>query len=158
MLTLSIYALLLAVAFYTASTIAFQLQDWQLLRSAIAVLANWAFGIAFNYTTGITDGWWFNICIDTGAAAAILWHPAGRWQAVLGVTYCVQIAMHLGYGVVLLLQQTPDPMAYYHWLTVIAFAQLVVLGGWTGGALVSSRNSRVESVDRKGAAGLEETG
>lgn len=109
-------------------------------RCMVAVLLNWGAGMAVSMA-GWTDAWPVNIALDTLTAVVILWHPAGRWQAALGVTYCVQLAMHIGYGVRRLLDYPADAMSYYDWLTWVAFLQLLIIGGWNlglwGGGLVA---------------------
>jgi hypothetical protein len=160
MLPFYLYALGLAVAICAAGLTVRRTFDAQLLRSLGAVVVNWLIGTAFAFGTGITDGWWFNICIDTGAAAAILFRPAGRWQAALGVSYVVQIAMHCGYGL-LSMRGAQDPMAYYNWLTGIAWLQLLILGGWCGGIWrggIADRDRAGGSspASRAGAHGMEE--
>jgi hypothetical protein len=147
MTALYLYALGLGVAIAAAGFTSLRYPNGQLVRSMAAVALNWMLGLAFNFGTGITDGWWFNICIDIAAAVVILYRPAGRWQAALGVTYCIQIAMHCGYGL-LAIKGATDPMAYYNWLTGIAWLQLLVVGGWCGGVW-SGRGS----VDRDRAGG-----
>ncbi|MEI9850020.1 MAG: hypothetical protein WDN24_03095 [Sphingomonas sp.] len=104
--------------------------DARLARGALVVFANWVLGTVFALATRITDGWWFNMLIDAGAAAVILWRFAGRWQIALGLTYCVQVAGHLFYGW-MLSRDAAAPWPYYSWLTAIAWLQLMLIGGWS---------------------------
>lgn len=124
------YGVGLAVAMVAASLTVTAFPDWQLARAALAVFANWLLGTLFAMASGVTDGWWFNILIDTGAAAVILHRMSSPWQALLGVTYCVQIAMHLAYSW-LSVDGAADAMTYYAWLTRIAWAQLALLVIWS---------------------------
>lgn len=109
----------------------------QLLRSCAAVVANWMIGTAFITLTGWTDCWGFNIILDAATATLVLWHPASRMQALIGVSYCVQIAMHIGYGTakidLFVIGARADPWKYYDALTAIAWIQLALLGGWGSG-------------------------
>lgn len=148
---LLMYATGLAAATFIAALTVRKFPNGQLVRCAAALAVNWLFGVAFGLLTGITDGWWFNILIDSAAAFVILWRPAGKWQAALGVTYCAQIAMHIGYGF-LSLRQANDPMPYYDWLTWVAWAQLLILGGWCGGIWLRHsrrRGARLANADRE---------
>lgn len=122
---------LVAVAVFAAMT-ARVTDNTALARSMAAVMFNWLAGIAYNSLTGIVDGWQFNIMIDSITATVILFRPAGKWQALLGVSYCVQIAMHGGYGA-LSISGTPNPHKYYMALTSVAWLQLLLVGGWCGG-------------------------
>lgn len=101
-------------------------------RTALAILGNWIAGLVMSIPGGITDAWAWNIAIDGFAAFVILWRPAGRWQSLLGVSYCAQIAMHIGYGALLLTDQQPDQWSYYDALTRVAWVQLALLGAWGG--------------------------
>ena len=151
------YALGLALVFLAAAFVAYRYRDDRLARAAFAVAINWFFGVGLNVATGITDGWWFNIVIDALAATVILWRPAGRFQSILGVTYCIQIAMHCGYGLNMLLHNAVDPMLYYDILTGIAWAQLAVLGGWVAWIWSDPRRARRNSVaDRTRGQGMAE--
>jgi len=101
-------------------------------RSVAVILLNWCAGIAYNILTGEHHGWMFNIIIDTSASVAILWRPAGKMQALLGVSYCTQIAMHGGYGAAKLFGSA-DPDKYYAAITLVAWIQLLLIGGWCVG-------------------------
>lgn len=125
------YAVGLMVIVAISSVTAAARDQEQLARSAGAVLVNWLAGSAFAGATGITDAWGWSLILDVGAAAIILLHPAGRWQAALGATYCAQIAMHIGYGWCWW-TGCADILRYYDWLTTVAWGQLGLLGGWCG--------------------------
>ncbi len=125
------YGMGLAGAMVAASMTVTAYPDTRLARGAVVVFANWVLGTVFALVTGITDGWWFNIAIDALAAGAILYRLAGTWQAALGLTYCLQIAMHIAYA---LLTAKGDalPLSYYGALTAIAWLQLLLVAGWSG--------------------------
>jgi hypothetical protein len=157
MLPFYLYASGLMAAAAIALATAIRHDNAQLARSVLAVTANWLAGVGFNLATGITDGWWFNIAIDAAAAAVIMYRPASRPQSILGVTYCVQIAMHCGYGLLNLLHQPVDPMPYYNWLTGIAWVQLLILGGWSGGLWFDLRWARGNpDIARAGVQNMDE--
>jgi hypothetical protein len=125
-----LYGVGLAAAMVAASMTVTAYPNWQLARAALVVFANWVAGSVFALTTGITDGWWFNIAIDLVAAAAILYRLSGRWQVALGLTYCLQIAMHIAYAM-LSAKGSAVPWPYYGALTALAWLQLLVVGGWS---------------------------
>jgi hypothetical protein len=126
----TIYSFGLAVALVVAYITVAVTLDWRVFRVITAIAINWCLGSAFTYFTEITDGWWFNILIDGLAAWVILYSPSGKCQSALGVSYCIQIAMHVGYGARVLLIGDADRWQYYNALTFIAWLQLLLVGGW----------------------------
>jgi len=129
------YCVALAAAMAISLPTALARGDWALVRCALALLANWVIGMAISLFW--SDAWPSNIVLDAATAYIVLRKPAGKWQAALGVTYCIQIMAHLGYGVRILLGIGADAMEYYNNLTAIAFFQLFLLGGWSGGRAVA---------------------
>lgn len=65
--------------------------------------------------------------VDTIAAAVVLIRPAGKAQALVGVTYLVQIGFYAGR---LLNGENADINNLWLGLTVMAMLQLVLVGGW----------------------------
>jgi hypothetical protein len=122
------YGFGLAAAMVAASLTVTAFPNWQLARAALVVFANWVVGTVFVLATDISDGWWFNIAIDTLAAAVILYRVSRQWQVALGLTYCLQIAMHIAYA----LNVAADAWPYYNALTAIAWLQLLMVVGWSG--------------------------
>lgn len=103
---------------------------WQ---SFTVLLGVWLAWCGFIILTGIYEPWHFGIVLDGLAARILLNHPSCRMKAVLGGSYCVQIAMHVAYGIVIITNGEPNVDAYYDRLSIIAWAQLVILGIWAGG-------------------------
>lgn len=136
------YGIGLSAATLFALTTGFVHDESRIIRAMLVILFNWLLGMMFISATGWTDCWPFNIAIDASASVAILWRPAGRMQALLGVSYCVQIAMHGGYGAAKIMG-TADPWKYYDALTAVAWIQLLLIGGWIvaiwGGGIVRHR-------------------
>lgn len=133
-----------------------------LMRCLLAVMAVWCVGYLYGAAAGDYTHWAFNILTDGLAAVLILRHPAGKMQAALGGTYAVQVAMHIAYGA-RELWGIPDPVAYYEMLTLVAYAQLAILGGWCvgtwGGRLLDRLRHRRSARDRlAGLAGMERAG
>jgi len=122
------YGFGLAAVMVAASLTVTAHPNWQLARAALAVFANWVAGTVFALATDVTDGWWFNMAIDAAAAAVILYRLSSQWQVALGLTYCLQIAMHIAYG----LLGKADAWPYYSALTAIAWLQLLLVAGWSG--------------------------
>lgn len=123
-----LYGFGLTAAMVAASLTVTAWPNWQLARAALVVFANWVAGTVFALASGITDGWWFSLAIDTLAAGVVLYRLSNQWQVALGLTYCLQIAMHLAYG---LLVSASDPWPYYSALTAIAWLQLLLIIGWS---------------------------
>lgn len=90
---------------------------------------------------------------DLLAAVVILWRPAGKVQALIGLTFLLQIGVHTGK---MLNGENAD--YYYYWLllSVLAILQLSLIGGWwlyervTWERPVHSRRPRIGSAHRKG--------
>ena len=123
-----LYGFGLTVAMVTASLTVTAHPNWQLARAALVVFANWVAGTVFALTTDITDGWWFSLAIDALAAGVILYRFTNQWQVALGLTYCLQIAMHIAYAT----HVAPEAWPYYSALTAIAWLQLLLILGWSG--------------------------
>ena len=123
-----LYGVGLAVAMVAASLTVTAHPNWQLARAALVVFGNWVAGTVFVLATDVTDPWWFNIAIDAVAAGLIFYRLSGQWQVALGLTYCLQIAMHIAYGVI----ESTAPWPYYSALTAIAWLQLLLVIGWSG--------------------------
>lgn len=65
-------------------------------------------------------------CVDALAGYIILRHPAAKWQSLIGATFVLQLGMHIGR----LAANNPDMNFYFVGLSVTAFLQLVLVGGW----------------------------
>lgn len=101
-------------------------------RCASVLLANWVAQYVYNDWAGAFTPWgWFTF-IDALSAAAILWRPAGRWQAALGMTFAAQIVCHFIRAKGGLAQHD-----YWQVLTNIAWLQLMLLGVWGYGSSAS---------------------
>lgn len=125
---------LIAIIALTGITALFRRADrWQLLRTVGAISLCWLIGYAHAQSTMNYQSWQFNILLDTLTALAIMWRPASNWQGYIGALYCLQIAMHIGYGIRQLAGGPTDDVQYYDWITAVAWLQLAVAGGWSGG-------------------------
>jgi hypothetical protein len=123
-----LYGFGLAAAMVAASLTVTAHPNWQLARAALVVFANWVAGTVFALATDVTDGWWFSLAIDAIAATVILYRFSNQWQVAMGLTYCLQISMHLAYGML----TSAQPWPYYSALTAIAWLQLLLVIGWSG--------------------------
>jgi hypothetical protein len=94
-------------------------------RCAAVIILNWIAGYVFNETFGTFTPWIWSTIIDVLAASIILLPIAGRWQAVLAVSYILQIVCHFVYGINFWGQHQ-----YWAVLTFIAWGQLLILGVW----------------------------
>lgn len=130
-----------------------------LRRTALAMAANATLNAGFVVASGIEDPWTWYIAMDAAAAAIVLHQPAGKAQSVIGSLYMAQIVVH---GVYAASGAAVSKDAYWQVLIALAFAQLLVLGGWTighhGGRLARHfrlrRRSEVAGAEgHKGVAG-----
>lgn len=135
MTSLPAYALgLLAIVLLTGLTGWKHLESrGQLWRVGAALALNWGAGLLYVSNTGNYTPWQFSIFIDSAAALTILFHPAGRAQAYIGLFYLFQIAGHIAYGGRHLLGYPADPVYYYDAITWVAWAQLLAVGVWSIG-------------------------
>lgn len=77
------------------------------------------------------------IGVDAIACIVITWHPAGRWQSVVGLSYVMQIIVHLAR---IIRGDNVDFDLYWWGLSLLAFLQLFLIGGWwVHGKLVGRR-------------------
>jgi hypothetical protein len=68
----------------------------------------------------------FMFGVDALAAFNILRHPAAKWQSLIGAAFVLQLGMHIGR----LAANNPDMNFYFAGLSVTAFVQLFLVGGW----------------------------
>src|SRR5690349_15121158 len=64
--------------------------------------------------------------IDALACWNIVRQPAALWQSLIGSAFVIQLGMHIGR----LAANNPDMNFYWNGLSFMAFAQLVLVGGW----------------------------
>lgn len=67
------------------------------------------------------------IAVDSAALAVITWHPAGRWQSIIGLSYVLQVSVHIGR---IASGENADINSFYWGLSAIAILQLLLLWGW----------------------------
>lgn len=80
------------------------------------------------------SGWWPSVewaammlTADVFACIIITWHPAGKWQAITGLSYILQIGVHLGR---IFNGDSADVTSYWWALSLLALLQVLLLGGW----------------------------
>ncbi len=100
-------------------------------RTALVLFADMAFG--YLYSANFGGGWdysAFMVLVNALACLLITWHPAGRWQALIGWSFILQIGTDTGrvasdfyFGM--------SDMYFVYWATTsLAFLQLILLAGW----------------------------
>lgn len=67
------------------------------------------------------------IAVDAAACAIITWHWAGRWQAVVGLSYILQITVHIGR---VFNGDQADLNSFWWGLSLLAMLQILLVGGW----------------------------
>jgi hypothetical protein len=112
-------------------------------RTIAAVFGSMVAGLAFS---GLWpgEGWSaLMIAFDALACIVITWHPAGRWQSVIGLSYILQIGVHIGR---IANGDSADLVSYWWGLALLAVLQLLLIGGWwitdVFGFHLGRRNSR----------------
>jgi len=109
-------------------------RDRVAMLGASIVVGIWMLWSGFIFATGIYEPWHWGIVIDGLATWVLLRAPTCRPRTILAALYCVQIAMHIGYGIVVM-TTAPDYEAYYDRLKIIGWLQLFLVGGWSIGSL-----------------------
>lgn len=98
-------------------------------RTALTLLA--VLAISFVLTPVLvwpSENWALAMmAVDGLAATVILFHPAGKAQSLIGLTYLLQIGVHAGR---LMNGDQADFWLYWLSLSILAFLQLLILGGW----------------------------
>ena len=97
-------------------------------RTIITILAVYVVG----YVGGIwlwPSEWWAGLmmAVDTIACIVVTIRPAGKWQSVIGLSFIFQIAVHAGR---IFNGAEADINAYWTGLSILAFMQLFLAGGW----------------------------
>lgn len=64
---------------------------------------------------------------DAAACVIITWHPAGRWQSIVGLSYILQIGVHIGR---IFNGDSADINSYWWGLSALAVLQMFLVGGW----------------------------
>lgn len=124
-----------------------------LARCSAVIILNWVLGYAFNEAFSTFTPWAWSTILDTISAIIVLWHPAGRWQALIGVTYALQLICHYAFALA-----RWHPHDYWFVLTAIAWVQLMILGAWGCGRIFShiklrSDNPKTRASHNKGLDG-----
>lgn len=128
-------------------------RSWQLWLAYLVIALDWLVLSALILVTGIYEPWQLAILVDGAAAFFLLRHPSNAARAVLGATYCIEITMHVAFGMVQLRHDASSIDLYVNWITAIAYLQLsLVFGGACGGAwrrLHDNRRRHAEAVHTK---------
>lgn len=73
-----------------------------------------------NYAMGM-------LAIDAIGGAIVLIRPAGKAQSIIGLTFLLQCGVHAGR---ILNAENADIYNYWLGLSILAFLQLIIAGGW----------------------------
>ena len=70
-----------------------------MLRTALTLIVIGAVQFAFASWIVPFESIWhalFMLAADSLGAAIVLWNPAGKWQGVIGLSFALQITVHIG--------------------------------------------------------------
>lgn len=91
-------------------------------------------------------GWWPSseyavamFVVGSLACIAITWHPAGKWQGIVGLSYILEIGVHVGR---IASGENADITSYWWGLSSIAILQLFLVGGWITNDWIRSHSHR----------------
>lgn len=103
-----------------------------MLRTALALLANWLCQIIHYHFFQDPTPWVFDMAIDAVTAWVILLRPSGKMQAMLGWTFLFEISAHTAYGLLKLRHgyDYVEQLNYWEWLRNIARLQITMVGMW----------------------------
>lgn len=92
---------------------------------ASVIGGNWLVWSTFITLNGDYEPWALGVALDSICACLLLWPHMVKARAWLALTYCLQIAAHVSYGI----SVDPDPIVYYWSVSLIGWAQLIMVGG-----------------------------
>lgn len=116
---------------------------------AAIIVSCWIIWSWFITLTGVYEPWVLGVLLDAICAAVLLWPTSSKARAWLALTYCLQIAAHVSYG----LTDDPDPMVYYWSVGLIGWAQIVMVAGWSSGRWVLHIWDRLALLARQAGLG-----
>ncbi len=90
--------------------------------------------------------WYAGIGIDAFAVWSLSRDPTNRIKATVSAVFCVQIAMHMAYGVRTLMYGSADGELYAINLKFTGWIELLLLGGWSVGSAGDRLLHRVRRV------------
>ena len=105
-----------------------------MIRAGTVLVVNWLLCAAIVLLTDNDHPWlWFAV-LDTMAVIVVTIRPAAKAQAMIGGVFVAQIICHAIYGINVLRGTDSDPQRYLDMLDSLAALNLVLFGGWVGGA------------------------
>lgn len=94
--------------------------------TAMVLLVNWCLNTAFCALVDVPDPWIWFVCTDYLSGLAIYGLCESRFQRAIMLTYALQCIMHVAYGIVGPVAQTP----YWDALYSVAWVQVALIGVW----------------------------
>jgi len=106
--------------------------DAAMRRTVAVIFAAWVLDIAFTRLTGIYAPWLWFVVIDTIAVRILMFPPRGKLQGFVGVAFCAQLAVNIGYGAYTVQYGYDFERAILRWevIEVIGYVKLFLVGGW----------------------------
>lgn len=125
-----------ALGIAAAMLLAWLVRDRSVTDGVAATTLSWGAWCAFILLTGQYEPWYAGIVFDATAAWWLLRNPTNKMKSVLASIFCIQITMHVAYGLNMAFYGAADWQAYYIRTQVTGWLQLLILGAWAGGNLV----------------------
>lgn len=130
-------------AFAAIGAVVWIARERTLTHATLVLLASWLMwcGVIM-FTSGLTTlgllphhhyPWYAGIGIDAFAAWSLFRDPTNRIKATIAAIFCVQIAMHMAFGAVMMLRGSADGELYAQNLSITGWIELLLLGGWSIG-------------------------
>lgn len=105
-------------------------RDRSAMATAGILLGNWAACALMYYTAGDVTNWVALASIDYVSAVVLALIAVRGWQLAVVALYAGMLVLHVAYSLHDIFRVGITPLQYFDALTVLAWLQLVAVGGW----------------------------
>lgn len=135
-----------ALAIVVVAVICKMSSDKAMSEGLAAISAAWAAWSGYILLTNDYEPWAAGIIFDSAAAWWLLRRPSTKMKSVLASIFCIQITMHIAYGLNVLVYSSADWQSYYDRTSIAGWLQLLIVGGWGIAGIIMRHNSLRASV------------